>query len=212
VKALRALQPFAQPRPAPVPVPRCELCGTPIENDHPHVVDVEARSLHCACRGCALLFTNPGAGRGKYRTAPDRWLHDSTFRLGEGQWNELRIPVRLAFFFRNTPLHRWVAFYPGPAGAAESLLGLETWEEVARHLPIARALEPDVEALLIFGGDEGFECFLVPIHACYELVGRVKLHWKGFDGGEDVRRALAEFFGQLRTRCRPLRDSDGGAS
>ena len=31
------------------------------------------------------------------------------------------------------------------------------------------------------------ECFLVPIDACYEFVGRLRMLWRGFDGGQEVR-------------------------
>ena len=48
-------------------------------------------------------------------------------------------------------------------------------------------LEPDVEALLVQRpAAASFECFLVLIDACYELVGLVRMHWKGFDGGQEA--------------------------
>jgi hypothetical protein len=50
---------------------------------------------------------------------------------------------------------------------------------------------------------EGFECFLVPIDACYELVGLVRMHWKGFDGGEEAWEAIDGFFDAVRDRSRP---------
>ena len=46
----------------------------------------------------------------------------------------------------------------------------------------------------------GFACHLVPIDACYELVGLVRLHWKGFDGGEEAWKAIEGFFAELRRR------------
>jgi hypothetical protein len=47
------------------------------------------------------------------------------------------------------------------------------------------------------------EAFLVPIDVCYELVGHLRTLWRGFDGGQDVRRRLDEFFDQVRGRSRP---------
>jgi hypothetical protein len=41
----------------------------------------------------------------------------------------------------------------------------------------------------------------VPIDACYELVGRIRTHWKGLDGGDDVRTEMDRFFAALRDRC-----------
>ncbi len=61
-------------------------------------------------------------------------------------------------------------------------------------------IEPDVEALLLMRGEDGFEAFLVPIDACYELVGHVRLHWKGFDGGQEAWTVINGFFDELRAR------------
>jgi hypothetical protein len=117
------------------------------------------------------------------------------------QWNALQIPVGVAFFFHNSPLDRTVAFYPGPAGATESELPLEVWGDIAAANPLVRTLQPDVEALLVRKSD-AIETFIVPIDACYELVGRLRRHWKGFDGGDEARSELAEFFDRLRAKSR----------
>jgi hypothetical protein len=45
----------------------------------------------------------------------------------------------------------------------------------------------------------------VPITDCYELTGLVRQRWRGFDGGEDVHRAIAGFFSTLRERSREIR-------
>jgi hypothetical protein len=95
-----------------------------------------------------------------------------------------------------------LAFYPSPAGATESLLPLDTWERVVRANPLASDLAPDVEGLILYRTSEGFHCFLTPIDACYELVGLVKLHWKGFDGGQEAWAAIEEFFAGLRRRSK----------
>ena len=117
---------------------RCELCTEPIGEEHGHLVDLEARNLMCACRGCYLLFTSDGAGGGRYRAVPDRYLAFTDFQLSPAQWDSLQIPVSVAFFFVNSTLDRVAAFYPGPAGATESLLPLDTWEEVVARQPRAR--------------------------------------------------------------------------
>jgi len=46
------------------------------------------------------------------------------------------------------------------------------------------------------------EAYLVPIDACYELVGQLRRLWRGFDGGREVRVALDEFFAGVAGRCR----------
>jgi hypothetical protein len=181
---------------------RCEMCGEPIPEEHSHVVNIENRSLMCTCRACYLLFTHTGAAQGRYRAVPDRYLYDPAFRLSEAQWDELQIPVRMAFFFKNSALDRFVAFYPSPAGATESLLPLTTWDEVIAANPRFASPEPDVEALLLTRIDGQTTCYLAPISSCYELVGRVRLHWRGFSGGEEAWHAIDTFFAGLREKSR----------
>lgn len=190
--------------PAPRPGERCELCGEPIPDDHSHLVNIEHRNLLCACRACYLLFTHSGAGQGRFRAVPDRHLFDPAFSLTGAQWEALQIPVRMAFFFKNSELDRFVAFYPSPAGATESLLPLETWDEIIAANPGVADLEPDVEALLLDHTDSGTACYLVPISACYELVGLVRLHWRGFSGGAAAWHEIDTYFDGLRRRSRPV--------
>lgn len=200
LQRLRETRPRATPRAGE----RCELCSEPISDDHRHLVELEARSLLCACRGCYLLFTSEGAGGGRYRAVPDRYLAFGDFRLSPGQWDSLQVPVSVAFFFVNSSLDRVAAFYPGPAGATESLLSLETWESVVGANPVLMTLEPDVEALLVRADPKlgGAECFLVPIDACYELVGQLRRLWRGFDGGSEAHAALDEFFRRVQAKVR----------
>ena len=103
-------------------------------------------------------------------------------------------------------LDRTVAFYPGPAGVAESELGLQAWSEVLAANPELKVLTDDVEALLVRApdADRDAACFLVPIDACYELAGRLRTVWRGFDGGQDARAAIAEFFDTVDARSKAL--------
>jgi hypothetical protein len=174
------------------------LCGVPIPPEHRHLVNLETRGLLCACRPCGLLFTQAGAG--KYRAVPERYVLARDLVLTEAQWESLQIPVSIAFFFHNSALGHAAAFYPSPAGATESLLPLATWEELVKTNPLLSGLEPDVEALLVYKGSDGFECYVVPIDACYELVGRIRLHWKGFQGGDEAWSEIDAFFAGLRQR------------
>ncbi|MDX3538082.1 DUF5947 family protein [Streptomyces sp. MB09-01] len=194
---------FAGPRP---PRPEtCELCGVIVPGEsHRHLVETEKRTLVCACTACALLFDRPGAATGRLRAVPDRYLTDPDHRLDEGAWELLQIPVGVAFFFRNAALDRLVALYPSPAGATESELAPETWQTVLGTGRLAALLEPDVEALLLRRSEGRTECYLVPIDICYELVGRMRLLWQGFDGGAEARAALREFFAQVERRARVL--------
>lgn len=206
---LAALRRVTSTRPAPVTDERCEMCAEPIAEAHQHVVNLESRVLMCACRGCYLLFAVDSAEQ-RYRAVPDRYLSFPGFELGSRQWDELEIPVGLAFLFRNSVQHRIVAFYPGPAGATESELPLAAWASVVATNPELDVLEPDVEALLLRAPDRRrgetdgcYTCHLVPIDTCYELVGRLRQLWRGFDGGEDARREMEEFFARVTQRSRP---------
>ncbi len=181
------------------------MCGESVGDAHQHVVNVEGRNLLCVCRPCYLLFAATDAHL-KYRAVPDRWLRFEDFRLGPGQWDDLEIPVGLAFFFRHSGMNRTVAFYPGPAGATESELPLSAWESVLTANPGLDVLVPDVEALLIRVDERrhhAIVCFLVPVDACYELVGQLRQVWRGFDGGQEARQRIDDFFDAVAQRSRP---------
>ena len=92
----------------------------------------------CACRPCYLLFTERGAGAGKFASVPDRYLFDPDFTISDAQWDQFQIPVKMAFFFVNSVIEQTVAFYPSPAGATESLLPADTWVEVMARQPAVR--------------------------------------------------------------------------
>jgi hypothetical protein len=212
----------SRPRPAPEVEEVCELCAEPIAPVHNHLVDLRSRTLLCACRGCYLLFESDGAGGDHYRSVPDRYLSLAGHELTPAQWDRLQIPVSVAFFFLNSSLQRVAAFYPGPAGATESELPLDAWDQVVGDDPMLASMQPDVEAFLVRsrmrgrgqrrgrdqdGTDaagsetEGTECYIVPIDACYELVGHLRLLWRGFDGGSEANKKLDEFFDDVRTRA-----------
>lgn len=199
-----ALRRITRSRPRPVAGERCEMCAEPVGPEHSHVVNLESRALMCSCRACYLLFTEEDA-RLRYRAVPERYLRFDGVPLDARAWDELQIPVGLAFLFRNSVQERTVAFYPGPAGATESELPLEAWDTIVAAAPSLAVLRPDVEALLIRrpGTGDG-SCHLVPIDACYELVGRLRTLWRGFDGGREAHAAMDAFFAQVRDRSRAV--------
>ena len=195
-------------RPPPPPAGEvCEMCGIKIdESAHGHVVDRTNRSLMCTCRPCYLLFTAEGAEL-RFRAVPERYFTFPDFQLGPGQWDQLEIPVGLAFFFHNSTMGRMVAFYPGPAGATESELPLDAWDFVATENPQLRLLAPDVEAILVRTPERGsgeVSCYLVPIDVCYELVGGLRTVWRGFDGGREAHDRIDGFFQMVDERSKPV--------
>jgi Family of unknown function (DUF5947) len=197
-------------RQAPEPAgERCEMCSESIADEHQHVVNVAGRQLMCVCRACYLLFTDSNADL-RYRAVPDRYLAFEDFALDRRAWEALQIPVGVAFFFTNSALGRTVAFYPGPAGACESQLDLDAWNAIRGADSRVGLLADDVEALLVRvpendGADGEFaqpQSFLVPIDACYEFVGRLRMLWRGFDGGQEARQFIDSFFSQIDARAK----------
>ncbi len=164
----------------------------------------------CACRPCYLLFTHDRAS-GRYRAVPDRYLRDPSRAISAAEWDELDIPVGMAFFLRSTQREDVCGFYPSPAGVTECVLDLHAWRRIARTHPLFGAAEPDVEAILICRTGSGIEYFLVPIDACYELAGRMRLHWRGFDGGAEARASIDEFLADVREHAKVFsgESSDG---
>lgn len=184
------------------PVERCELCSAGLAADHQHLIEPATRKLICSCDACSILFSNED---GKYRRVPKDIRSLPDFHLSEAQWESLLIPINMAFFFFSSPADRIVALYPSPAGATESLLALEAWEEIAVQNPVLNDLRPDVEALLVNrvrrARDGGAaEHFIAPIDECFKLTGLIRARWRGLSGGAEVWEEIERFFAELRER------------
>jgi hypothetical protein len=194
-------------------VPTCERCGEPVPETHNHLVDLATRRLACSCRACWLL--SGATGSGLVRAVPERYLQGPALQFQSAQWEALQIPVSIAFFMINSSIGRTIAFYPSPAGATESALPLTTWHDIERTNAWVRTLVPDVEALLVRkGGDADDACdgFIVPIDACYDLVGRIRVHWNGFSGGAEVQSEIDRFFVDVAARSNRAAAAVAGGS
>lgn len=183
---------------------RCELCGAGLHTEHQHLFEPVVRKLLCTCDACAVLFHVHGET--KYKRVPRRLRGLRGFQLTDEQWNGLMIPIRIAFVVKSSVEERVLAFYPSPAGATESMPTLTAWDEIVAQNPVLNRMEPDVEALLAnrlehAGPTESGEYYLVPIDKCYELVGLIRSHWRGFSGGADVWKQIGLFFDELQTRA-----------
>jgi hypothetical protein len=188
---IAALRKFIRTR---EPQERCDTCGAALTGKHSHNFDPSSRRIRCACDSCAILYSS------MYRPIPRRVRALPEFQLSDAQWDDLMIPISLAFFTYSTPAGKVIALYPGPAGAAESLLRLDAWEEICAANPVLSQLQPDVEALLVNRVGDTREYFLVPIDECYKLVGLIRLHWRGLSGGSLVWGEIAGFFSGLRRK------------
>lgn len=209
ISALRGL--VQKPRIDQRPAEHCELCSEAIPSEHSHLLNLSNRQLMCVCKACSLLFSEQGAGAGKYALVPRRYLVLEDFQMPDEQWDNLAIPVNMAFIYRSTGTRPVMAYYPSPAGATESLLDLEEWQTLAAANPILNELTPDVEALLINRVKDARAYYLVPIDACYQLVGLIRLSWRGLSGGSDVWEAIADYFQDIQKKARPVLAGAKGA-
>jgi hypothetical protein len=185
------------------PIEQCELCSAGLAPVHSHLIDVAQRKVVCACEACAILFSGQGV---KFKRVPRRVRSLPNFNLSDAEWAGLMVPINMAFFFRSSLENRVIALYPSPAGPTESLLELESWNEIVARNPVLNDMEPDVEGLLVnrLGYSRGYsaaEYYLLPIDECYKLVGLIRMHWKGLSGGAEVWKELGEFFTGLKARA-----------
>jgi Family of unknown function (DUF5947) len=205
--AFETLRQFAR---RPRTVERCELCGADLSPDHGHLVELARRKLLCSCEACAILFSGKGAP--KYKRVPRQVSLLADFRMTDGQWDSLMIPINMAFFFKNSVEQKISVLYPSPAGATESMLSLETWVDIVSDNPVLSQMEYDVEALLVnrvsySGGAAEADYYLLPIDECYKLVGIIRTHWRGLSGGTEVWQELAQFFNGLKSKARRIQES-----
>lgn len=205
--AFGALRQFAQREQRSVE--RCEMCGLGLRPEHPHLIELARRRLLCACDACAMLF---GGQARKYKRVPRRFQALPHFHLTDAEWNSLMVPINMAFFFNNSLEQRVVAMYPSPAGAMESLLAFDSWENITARNPVLNGMEPDVEALLVnrLGYARGYsapEYYVLPIDECYKLVGLIRAHWKGLSGGTEVWQQIGEFFKTLKAQSSEVMDA-----
>jgi hypothetical protein len=182
----------------------CDLCSADLRHEHPHLIEISARRLLCACDACALLFDG-GANR-KYKRVSRRVQLLDSFHMTDAQWDGLLIPINMAFFFSSSIENRVVTLYPSPAGAVESLLSLEAWNDIVRDNPVLHDMQPDIEALLVnrvgySRSSTSADYFIAPMDECYKLVGLIRAHWRGLSGGTEVWQEIGRFFAELRQRA-----------
>lgn len=118
--------------------------------------------------------------------------------MSDAVWAALSLPIDLAFIYCSTAAERAVAMYPSPAGATECLLPVRNWEGLVKENPALSTMAADVEALLVNRLKDAREYFLAPIDVCFELTGLIRLHWRGFSGGDRVWQEMERFFCRLR--------------
>lgn len=178
---------------------RCELCAAEIPSvRHRHLLEINVRQVRCVCDPCALRFHDVVGGNFKLIPRDVKPLPD--FRITDGQWEDLAIPINLAFFFHSSLEDKLIAMYPSPAGATESLLSLGAWQGLVAENPVLAELESDVEALLVKRVGKEWGSYRAPIDTCYKLVGLIRVHWRGLSGGKQVWQEIEQFFDQFNEK------------
>jgi hypothetical protein len=198
------------------PGERCDLCSLRIGKEHQHLLELGQQKIICACEACAVLFSNGGTSR--FKRIPRRARRLDNFQLDDVDWESLRIPIGLAFFFHasgagsrsasgdglspdaRAAATTVVAYYPSPAGATESLLDLSAWGDLRRANPVLEEMQPDIEALLVNRIGSKRDHYLAPIDECYKLVGLIRTNWRGLSGAQEVWTKIDQFFRELETR------------
>ena len=155
-------------------------------------MDPATRALKCACQACAILFGHRES-KTKYLRVPRDTRSLLDFSLDDAEWAALMLPIDIAFFLRSSAQERVVAFYPSPAGATESLLSLDAWNDLVERNPVLNTMLPDVEALLVNRLGENRQYFIAPIDKCYQLVGLIRTYWRGLSGGDVVWTEIDQF-------------------
>jgi hypothetical protein len=178
---------------------QCEFCNSILYSSHRHLLEIETRRVVCVCDPCALRFENVV---GRWKLIPRDPIALPQFNLTEAEWEGFALPINLAFFFQSTAANKVIAMYPSPAGATESLLSLGTWDALVAANPILKRMQSDVEALLVNRLGTSREHYIAPIDLCFELVGIIRLHWRGFSGGPEVWKEIGAFFDKLKSMTR----------
>ena len=195
--AIATLRRFTRAR---EPEEHCELCNARLASSHRHLLDMNNGQAVCSCYACAMRFANVLDGRFKLMPREPRALPG--FRLSDEAWEGFSLPINLAFFFRSSRAKKMMAFYPSPAGPMESLLTLNAWEDLVRENTLLAEMQSDVEALLVNRVGGAHRYFIAPMDACYELVGLIRMHWRGLSGGEAVWREIEAFFNRMEAASR----------
>ena len=194
---VKTLRRFRQRRPAEE---SCELCSAGLSPNHRHLLEISNSRIVCTCDPCALRFQDVVGGR--FKLIPRDVWHLPQLSLSAVEWENVALPINLAFFFYSTPEKKMKALYPSPAGATESLLPLAAWNSLAEKNPLLAKMQTDVEAFIVNRVGIKREYYVVPIDVCFELVGLVRSHWRGLSGGDVVWQQVDGFFARLKARAR----------
>ena len=188
----------------------CDGCRATLASQHEHRLLLRGssadRKLECVCVACAAA---DGVGS-PWKRVPRRCAPVRDLDAADVEWEALGVPIRLAFFVVTGEGARPLAFFPSPAGAIELAPSEDAWNRMQAKSAAVRRMEPDVEALLVHhargegAGERGASGatvghqYVVSIDVCYHLVGLVRAHWRGFEGGPQVWKRIDALLADLR--------------
>ncbi|HEX4374732.1 MAG TPA: DUF5947 family protein [Puia sp.] len=196
ISLVSKLRKIATPSKLAEPEEKCFFCGASLLQTHSHLADIGAMKFICTCEACKIIMS----GKNGLVSLPQRYLALENLDLSDELWADFLIPVNMAFFTISSSRNSAVAYYPAAAGATESKLKLDAWSRLVDLNPVLKNLTPDLEALLINRLDETPQYFLVPVDSCYELIGRIRISWKGIFGGKEVNDTIREFFKNVKEK------------
>ena len=137
------------------------------------IVDLATRRLSCSCRACWLL--SGATGPASVRAVPERYLQGPALQFQSAQWEALQIPVSIAFFHDQQLDWADDRLLSEPGG--RDGIGL-TADRVARHRADKRLgayarsrMSRPCSSGRAANADDECDGFIVPIDACYDLVG-----------------------------------------
>ena len=145
-----------------------------------------AAQPRCAPAAAATCSSPPRAPAAAATGRARPYLAFPDFRLSPGAVGRAADPGERRVLLRELDARRVAAFYPSPAGATESLLPLDTWDDVVAANPELATLVPDVEAFLVRVRRAGerrrvlSSCRSTPATSSSASCARL---WRGFDGG-----------------------------
>jgi Fe-S cluster biogenesis protein NfuA/nitrite reductase/ring-hydroxylating ferredoxin subunit len=172
----------------------CELCPVGLSDAHRHLLHLEERRIICVCESC----WSQRSGDPEFRPPGGRRVWLENFKMPDELWANLGIPIGLAFIMRSALEDQVVALYPSAVGATEAEIDLLAWVELTSLNPALEDLHTDDEALLVNRLADPPQYVIAPLDECYRLVGHIKSSWRGISGGDEMERAVSDFFEGLR--------------
>jgi Family of unknown function (DUF5947)/AIR synthase related protein, C-terminal domain len=166
---------------------KCEFCGAGLAPEHRHLLEVAKRRIVCTCSPCAFRFQDVVGGRFKLIPSEVRCLPE--FDLTASEWENLALPINLAFFFYSTSQQKMNAMYPSPAGGGITIalteiahtakVGIRLDES---QIPISEEVKGACEILgldPLYVANEGKLLAIVPAKSANSVLAALRKHRLG---------------------------------